>query len=42
MSYNKKALRVDLGKYYKPDPYKKDITIASQQVKLIFNEILTF
>lgn len=25
MSYNKEALRVDLGKYYKPDPYKKDI-----------------
>jgi hypothetical protein len=25
MSHNKKALRVDLGKYYKPDPYKKDI-----------------
>jgi hypothetical protein len=25
MSYNKKALRVDLGKYYKPNPYKKDI-----------------
>ena len=25
MSYNKKALRVDLGKYYKPDPYKKDM-----------------
>jgi hypothetical protein len=25
MSSNKKALRVDLGKYYKPNPYKKDI-----------------
>jgi len=25
MSYNKKALRVDLGKYYKPNPYKKDM-----------------
>lgn len=25
MSYNKEALRVDLGKYYKPNPYKKDI-----------------
>jgi hypothetical protein len=25
MSHNRKALRVDLGKYYKPNPYKKDI-----------------
>lgn len=25
MSYNRKALRVDLGKYSKPNPYKKDI-----------------
>lgn len=25
MSYNRKALKVDLGKYYKPNPYKKDI-----------------